>query len=66
MKPKNKDGTFEICPDCKRELNTNECETHATNRQQVCYFCHLQAEHTVEWVDDKKPTEAVVGDGGNV
>jgi hypothetical protein len=66
MKKKLPDGTFEKCPDCKKEFSSNECETHATNRQQMCYFCHLQQEHLVEWKDDKPNDKAELGDGGKV
>ena len=67
MKIKLPDGTYKICPDCKTEFSSNDCETHSPPRKQECYTCHLLAEHIVEWESDTKPDDkAELGDGGNV
>ena len=63
MKAKDKNNEIVMCPDCKREMTINICETHPKNKDK-CHYCHLQKEHIVNYdehkiVDssDKTPTK---------
>lgn len=32
------------CPDCGKEFNKNECESHKDSKTK-CYYCHLNEDH---------------------
>ena len=67
MKIKLPDGTYKVCPDCKKKFSSNDCETHIPPRKQECYTCHLLEEHIFEWEKDTKSNDkAELGDGGNI
>jgi hypothetical protein len=55
-KAKDKNKGIVTCPDCKREMTINICETHISSKDK-CHYCHLQKEHIIEF--DTKEEEKV-------